>query len=484
MLVHGNRIVVIGFSYRVGGTEIGLFTLHKDGRITHDATHFLRSNDYYSSRNYASRLVGSRLIFYMPYTLPIEQKSPLLPGVASWQARERRAGPWRDILRSTDVYRPVQATLRPTLHTVVECDLALPTFSCSARAVVGPFARTFYVSQEAVYLWVAPGFYEFFEEEKPKARVRDAFVYRLPLGRGDITALRARGTPIDQFSFKEGEDRFLNVVLTSHGGGDFMWAPERAGGSLALLRVPLAIFSPEAQTAPPGAYTQLPRPSGGYSLQNRFVGSHVLVGSGHGWWGGGPKQGELVVADVRRPSEAKVLKLAHGVDRIEAMGGHAVTVGGSGADLHFTAVELGREPVLRGTFVQPGASQGETRSHGFFFLPAQGGGGLLGLPLRKLGRPGHHLIHGSAEVLFLRVSPELAFARLGSLAARAPVRENDACEVSCVDWYGNARPIFYRGRIFALLGYELVEGQLRGSRLDERRRVHFLVPGRPLELAH
>jgi hypothetical protein len=42
-----------------------------------------------------------------------------------------------------------------------------------------------------------------------------------------------------------------------------------------------------------------------------------------------------------------------------------------------------------------------------------------------------------------------------------------------VDWYGNARPLFLRGRIFALLGYELVEGQVQGGRMRELRRVSF-----------
>jgi hypothetical protein len=127
MLIHGARIVVIGFSYRVGGTEVGLFTLHRNGRITHDATHFIRSNDYYSSRYYASRLVGSTLVFYMPWMLPTYGRGEAaMPGVASWQQAKRTASPWRNILAKVDIYRPVQTTPMPTLHTVAQCDLAQP----------------------------------------------------------------------------------------------------------------------------------------------------------------------------------------------------------------------------------------------------------------------------------------------------------------------------------------------------------------------
>jgi len=50
---------------------------------------------------------------------------------------------------------------------------------------------------------------------------------------------------------------------------------------------------------------------------------------------------------------------------------------------------------------------------------------------------------------------------------------DDKCRASCVDWYGNARPLFVRERIIALLGYELVEGSREGDHITEIRRVSF-----------
>src|SRR5690349_16851077 len=69
MLISGNTIVVIGYSYARGGTEAGLFEIAPAGRLTYKGTYHLRSNDYYSSRNYASRLVGTKLVFYTPLYL-------------------------------------------------------------------------------------------------------------------------------------------------------------------------------------------------------------------------------------------------------------------------------------------------------------------------------------------------------------------------------------------------------------------------------
>jgi uncharacterized secreted protein with C-terminal beta-propeller domain len=62
MLIAGNRIVVIGYSYARGGTEIKRFRISNDDRLSFEDSYQLRSNDYYSSRNYASRLIGEKLI--------------------------------------------------------------------------------------------------------------------------------------------------------------------------------------------------------------------------------------------------------------------------------------------------------------------------------------------------------------------------------------------------------------------------------------
>jgi hypothetical protein len=50
---------------------------------------------------------------------------------------------------------------------------------------------------------------------------------------------------------------------------------------------------------------------------------------------------------------------------------------------------------------------------------------------------------------------------------------NDGCRASCVDWYGNSRPLFLRNRVFALMGYEIVEGRLASGRITELTRISF-----------
>ena len=464
MLVSGDTIVVIGYSYERGGTELGLFSIDRRGNLAYRATYHLRSNDYYSSRNYASRLVGQTLIFYTPLTLAGYEGDALsmLPAMRKWHPGAKRSE-FVPIYTPGRLYRPPTGAPVSTLHTVIRCDLAAPELTCTATGVMGPEGRVFYVGPSAVYVWLT-------EWRYPEKDGNPSWLYRLPLD-DEPGALRVSGGPIDQFSFLE-DDGYVNVLVRSNGAGDGMWRSEIARGDVALLRLPLDSFGDGSEAAVPWRYRSLPA-VGGWSPQNRFVGGYVLYGEGSGW--GRPKApaSPLIAYPYAAGGEPTTLALGHPIDRIEALGQDAVVVGGTERDLHFSSIRLRGHPVVAARYTRPDAAQGELRSHGFFYRAETREAGIIGLPVRAGGRPGHaHLVHGSAAVVFLR-NDSLALRELGELQARPPAGADDGCRASCVDWYGNARPLFLGGRIFGLLGYEIVEGQLAGDRLDERGRLSF-----------
>jgi hypothetical protein len=477
MLIHGDTIVVVGFSYQVGATELGLFNVDRDGKLSRRDTFFLRSNDYYSSRNYASRLLGDKLVFYMPFHLGwgFDENNPNLPGVAHWDAQRGRADDWDLVIDGNEVFKPVQEVSEPVLHTVVTCDLGKQRFSCDAQGIIGPWGRSFYVSQSAVYVWTHDGWSG---ADNSDAENPPGAVYRLPLDGGRMGALRVWGAPVDQFSFKESGDGHLNVLVRADSKGDAMWSPEFAGGDIAMMRVPVQAFANGVRTVSTEAFHDLPEPdtTDAYAFQNRFVGDFLLYGMGSGWGHAAQENRGSVFAYpfASGRDEALQVPLPHGTDRIEALGSDAVVIGSDGRNLHFSALELGARPGVAGAYVQRNASQGELRSHGFFYKPEDRDSGTLGLPIRSAGEAGaSHLVNGSAEVLFLDVD-RLNFRELGALASDPRADMDDRCTVSCVDWYGNARPIFYKGRVFALLGYELVEGRIGSRSIREVGRANLI----------
>jgi hypothetical protein len=473
MLVSEDNVVVIGFSYARGGTEVGLFKIDSAGKLAYRSTYHLRSNDYYSSRNYASRLIGTKLIFYSPLYLDPGEGNPFdsFPAVRKWHKGVTQAE-FHRIVSANHVYR-TEFPLHTSddglaLHTVTVCDLAHDNFDCHATSVVGPPGEVFYVSPESVYVWVSD---VVGQGEKSHT---ESMVYRMPLSdTGSApSALRVSGSPVDQFSFLESEDGYLNVLVRSEAAGDGMWSAEVAEGDVALMRVPLESFSDGRESVPSSRYRRLPKP-GGDTFENRFVGDYLLYGTGSGWGDPGNVKQSKLYAVPWSGGKLHTLTLPHGVDRIEQMGRDSVVMGTDGNNLHFTSIRLGPWPEVAGHYVRKNASQGELRSHGFFYKPDTQDSGMLGLPISVPARPGYrHLFENSAAVLFLR-NEALHFEVAGELEAQSQGTKDDRCRASCVDWYGNARPLFVRGRVIALLGYELVEGTLEHGRIHEMRRISY-----------
>ena len=480
MLVTADRVIVIGYSYRRGGSDIYRFRIGPGGRLSFEDAYQLRSADYYSERNYASRMIGNELILYTP--LPLSwQNDPMetMPAIRRWRAvdedGDRRRG-YQRIAQSTDIYVPAwrrdtEDARITTLHTVTRCDVTAPVFRCRAIGVLGTDSRTFYVSQTAVYVWTA-------QDPNASDSQRDAasLLYRMPLDpRARPTALGVRGTPIDQFSFREdAADGVLNVMVRSDGDGDAMWRASFTSGKLAFARLPLRAFGNGRSDADPRLYRMLPEPENSWSLHDRYAGAYLLYGAE-----GGSRSERTLFAVPVRGGPITRLPLRHGVDRIEALGSDALVVGSTDNNMTMTSIELtaGPRPRTGDIYVRREASEGENRSHGFFYRPdpdsPDGANGILGLPIMKAGASRYaSLFRESASMLFLRRA-ERRLSPLGELDAAQTGIVDDGCTASCVDWYGNARPIFIGGRVFALLGYELVEGEVRGGAIREIGRTSF-----------
>ena len=301
MMIYGDTIAVIGYSYQRGGTEVGLFTITDEGKLSYRSTYHLRSNDYYSSRNYASRLIGSKLVFYSPLYL-YYGADPLngMPAIRKWH-KGADASEFHRISTPSDVYRPnvaVDSMGDATLHTVTVCDLASRELNCKATSVVGPAGRVFYVSPTSVYVWCT---------DWHRRGAGRSLLYRMPLDGGSPTALEVQGSPVDQFSFLESSDGYLNVLVLQEGGGDGMWNAELHTGDLSLLRIPVASFADGSSAAPLSSYRKLYKPEGSaFTLQNRFVGEYLLYGTGSGW-GVPQKNGRTMLYATRWSTESIAL---------------------------------------------------------------------------------------------------------------------------------------------------------------------------------
>jgi Beta propeller domain len=519
MLVHGNRVVVTGYSYDESATELSVFRLGDDGRLAREGTFYLSSNDYYDVENYATRIAGGRLVVYTPIALvDMEVDGPVeWPVIRRWLPGEDSDKPSRRgtrLLDARDVYRPVQPTLEPVIHTVSICPLGEPSagtdLRCRATGFIGPARREWYVSPTDAYLWVSPGWDDLDRLKREDERcgpghrppLRDAapaMLFRVPLAGREPSALGVRGVPINQFSLESHEGEFRALVLWNDIRCELGWEEDEHPGAdpappLTYFESRLDRFAAEVREAPDRAFTAMPSPRTRV-IENRFTERYLVYG-GRDRWSSYPPYDEdeaegparVVVVPVNRPDRPALLEVPHNVIRVERAGDNMVLSGYrdfTGLDL--SLVDLARGPRVASTARLPGRYESEGRSHAFNSLVEADGSGLMGLPTvaadQETGRYPWH--SDASDVSFLSADAAGRLAALGELVSGenrpgAGVEKGPAstyeCEVSCVDWYGNSRPIFTDGRVFGLTGTELIEGRVEGGRIRELRRLDLTAP--------
>ncbi|MBX3260062.1 MAG: beta-propeller domain-containing protein [Labilithrix sp.] len=445
MLVKGDLVYVVGFRYGIsvadgqesvrGATEIDTFRL-TDGKLTRLGSMFLESNDYYSGHNYASRMVDGKLVFYMPHYLGRRADDKLAyPRVltADDAGKFSVVGP---IFGALDVSTSLTKPHYPTFHTVVQCDLPdTGDLACHGRSVIGSGWRENYVSPNAAYLWAS------------------SHVYRFDFKSLEVTSHAAGGHPLDQFSFRESADKLLVAVDATS-----PYSSDAQGPGAALLSLPLAAFDKRGdQTA-----SSTPLREKGFLAKNRFVGDVLVaaVSDGHPY-GQDAAQSELVTLDAATGAIQRAP--TRSVARIEPLGERralVVTASDDGAGITLTSLLVDAPGLPLSRVTLDGAAQGEGRSHGFFFKPDASGGGTIGYAVVSPPEygAGYGWGNGISNLGFFDVT------KTGTMSALGIVSAGDVegtCETSCVDWYGNTRPIFLRDRAFALMGSELVEVALR-----------------------
>ena len=509
VLIFDDTLLVTGYSYETDSSNIALFRIGKDGVFTFLARYFIESEDYYSWENYATRIVDGKLVIYTPFDLTdYGANEPVsLPRIRRWT---EQAGftPWQPLFDITEVYRPIQPAMAPSMHVVSACSIELgKELDCRSRGIVAPGYREVYVSPGHVYLWATPD-----EDDiahlRP-ARVRDceqganplrmrgwpSAVYRMTISNGDLTAVFTEGTPPDQFALDEQRGSLWALVFRPPLQCDFVDDTE-AGAPLALAQVPLAAFSTRPPRMEESDHYAVPPMQAGwrYDLQSRFTDGFLLFGSAQGrgravWrgrYGTEPyTPGALAVVRLGSPLYPRVINLSHSVDRIELFGANAVAFGYQpNDDFAVSSVALERRPRLSDTQPLPGVIESEDRSHAFNAMAQEDGSGIFGIPtLDTTDYLTRRYDDRAIDVQFITASAGLDLASADKLAGHPESEQPKTdyeCEVSCIDWYGNARPIFFRERIFALIGQEFVEGALSDGRVGEIGRVYLTsAPAHP-----
>ncbi|BDW82752.1 hypothetical protein MACH24_21900 [Erythrobacter sp. Dej080120_24] len=504
MLVQGDQIIVTAYSYEDDASEITVLRLDQEtGKVSVRGVFLISSDDYYDVDNYATRIAGDRLVIYTPYEAADLVSRRNRPVIRRWTGAEDfydNEGTGKDVLEVRDIYRPVFGVKEPWVHTVSVCPLGEVIergLSCETTGFVGADPAEMYVTPDAVYLWTSAVSWDELDWNEcqigtPSAgfgEVPPAAVFRMPIGRGEVEVLGARGMPIDQFGMDATGTRFRALSsFYRHACSDDDIAKE-----FALMNASQGKFRDRYIAARESEFARLPSLLAN-SAENRFVGDWIVYGGRDRYSRRPPRDGKaersaqsnvIHAVPVDAPEQAETISIGHSLVRLERMGEAAVIANGYADESGLRVSYIGLAPgasAIRSSAHLPGRYESESRSHAFNATYTLAGDGMLGVPTvsRKEESGGWWWYSDVSDLSFLGFDAAGLLADGGLIRAtpedEVETGEGYDCEVSCIDWYGNARPIFLGGKVYGLMATELVEAEVVEGRVAERRRVDLTGP--------
>lgn len=500
MLVQGDQIIVTAYSYEDDASEITVMRLDQEtGRIEPRGVFLISSEDYYDVDNYATRLVGDRLIIYTPYKADDLVSRRNRPVIRRWTNSEDfydDEGQGRQILDVRNIFRPVFGVSEAWVHAISVCPLGNVIdrgLRCETTGFMGGDVAEMYVTSDAAYLWMSALSYDEWAYDDCEAgtpppefgEVPPAAIYRMPIGRGEVEVMGARGMPIDQFGMDATATRFRGLAHFYR----YACRDHDIERSFALLNARQSRFRDRYVSARESEFERLPGLFAG-GVENRFAGD-MLVYGGRQRYSRQPNRGQSLIGmstvlhavPVSEPDARQEIGIGHSLIRLERMGDDAVIATGyaNGDGLRVSYVGLDAENAdnsgIRSSAFLFGRYESESRSHAFNATYTVEGDGMLGIPtiLNRENSDGYWWYSDVSDLSFLAFDTTGILADAGVIIATpeddVKTAEGYECEISCIDWYGNARPIFLGGKVYGLMATELVEAEVVDGIVTERRRV-------------
>jgi hypothetical protein len=447
LLVIGDRLVLTG-SAGDGTVEIASFRMDASGGLHPEGAWLLLSPSACIGPSYHARAIGKKLVIFSSHEMDAtDEVDALMPGLTRWPMEEPR---YRPTATPRDVYRrrlAGDAGEGNVLHTVSVCEFGSRTLNCQSTALIGVHA-TAHVSKEALYLM---------SESALDPDAPQGILYRVPYDGSEPSRTLVAGAVRDDFSFRS-ERGQIEVLVSGQ--------PSDERFSAALLRVPIASLA-TTQRVSPTRYRMLPAPADGIGA-NRFVGKHLFYSSSLPDIE--PTASQLTAVDLETGVPTQ-LTLPFTIEEIHPAGTIALVVGNTHTQekVALGGVDVAASPTLGWMHTSP--------SHDFSLHEQLSVlGAISAVPLQRERSAESDYLPYVASMMFF-ANDSRGFVALGELRSNERDVSDDRCTTGpCTDWFEDSRAFAIGDRLFALLGYELIEAKLEAGKLLEVRRLHFGPP--------
>lgn len=477
MLVRGDRIVVLWAGAR-SETEIALFRIDPHGRLRFNgeyewATAFASQNSW----NYV-RLVGDRLVFYYAMRTGWWVSTPLDVAPVLRRRQDADTSRFDTLIVPKRLFRPQWAwgpTDSYTLHVAATCDLARPRFECRATVVIAPPLAMHNISRTAVYVLTADPSRADTSRRSSMMDSAGSLLIRIPLDGSAPGAIGVAGTPMDLSTFLE-RDRRVHLVVRANWTGPTYWAPAGVPRSTALLTVPITDFRDGSASAPYWRYRPLPTGVGEIGWTIFAAGKSVYVAAA-------PVVPEIpgtvdaVYVAPLNGGEVTRVPMPSGAWQIAPMGRGAATIYANGKTFDVTGIRVDSAPRAVQRFSILTDREHAPWTEGSAYIPLSADSGILGVYVVGTGVFSRSKLTEGPGAILLLLNDGRRLLPLGTLTAAPDPPITKDCEAACMSSHPRMRLFAVDGRIFAMLGYDLIEIRVRHGKLQELRRVRFTLRG-------
>jgi hypothetical protein len=481
ILIDEGIVLVLGFNYDLDSSEIIRFEISEEGYFKYKDNYLIKSSDYYSNENYASRLFNHQYISYIPiqlYTnISFLEQLPTLAKIPDGFTGDVESLKWNNIIGVGDIYYPIQSVLDPTLHSYISCPLNKEVLYCNAVGIIGSNSNISFNNGENVYLWMSAWetkaifnrkididytLYDFKTKNKNEKKYKNVdslynpLVYRISLSNLNVEAIQVEGIPISQFSFHHLKDNLYMYSAIDKNKAE-------------LFKMPDYLFNKYASNSALSVRKIDNLPA--FSSNQRFIDEQFFIGSGVWDYEEFPMLTKINITS----GKFERLELGHSSNRIEAVNNNALIVGETlNSNLGITIFNTNNKETKQ-TFLLD-RLEGESRSHAFNFNYIDDYL-LTGLTTQSKSKADfeddfyYWDENISSDITYVGGNNN-NFEYIGELVSSSLPSKD--CKFSCDDWYGNSRPFFIGERIFALSGDEIIEGGLMEGQIIEITRIDYI----------
>ena len=272
------------------------------------------------------------------------------------------------------------------------------------------------------------------------------------------------------------------LTRVTHKGNDYYGASDSAGSTF-FGAIDLKLFNQGLYEYSESDYIKLSNDQEGWKL-NRFVNNHLLYVDNVWREDTDEDFTKIKVFSTEALAVTQNFEIPFSVEQLQKVGNNVLLVGYDNEDyLILSSLSLDDDRGIVDKNMLKNIEISEFRSHGFFYKP-NSEGGVFAIPLDievtegktwKKENGVYYDLESTTNMFYTQLNTDLTMQNLGQLEGSKEIiwSSNADCNISCTDWYGSSRPIFWGDRVFSLIKYELIEGILEDGKISEFSRFNF-----------